>query len=236
MVIVRLNRASNFLRSTRRQLQFVTLLTAATAGTLWSSPASASRAYAYILSSYFEFGGGCPTCHNNLVGGYGTATQPFAQTLIALGLRGDDVPSFDFALTQLADSHIDSDGDTISDFDELRPKGDPNDPSVYPPDATPIPANPTPTPAPSTTSPAATPSVTPTPVTPALPTTPLPETTTPDTMAPPPTSNSGAKTKNSSCSLSPQTTTPSWAAVWGMLSIVALVHRRRASRLLTQLR
>lgn len=236
MVMVRLNRASNFFRSVRRSLRLVLLLSAVSAGTLWSGPASASRAYAYILSSYFAFGGGCPTCHNNLVGGYGTATQPFAQTLIALGLKGDDVASFDAALTQLIDSNIDSDGDTIADFDELSPKGDPNDPSVYPPDATPVPNDPAPAPAPSTTSPAVTLSINPTPVAPSAPSPSAP--TAPGSPTVPPSPNEAkAKAKGSSCSLVRQTGTPSWATVVSVMSIAGLAYRRRRScRVITPLR
>lgn len=115
--------------------------------TSWSSPAAASIAYAYMLATTFEFGGGCQACHTNDAGGLGTVTKPFGKTLMKLGLKANDTDSLEASVILLSTSDEDSDGDTISDFDELSPDGDPNDPAVFPEGATPVPATP---PAPTT--------------------------------------------------------------------------------------
>ena len=141
---------------------------------LWPASAQASRAYAYVLSSGFGFGGGCPSCHNNQVGGLGTVTQPFGVTMMELGLKAADVSTLYEALTLLEPSNRDSDGDTISDFDELGPEGDPNDPTVSPEGAAPIPTTPAPVePQPSTTAaPPASSTATPTPTSAPIPSNP----------------------------------------------------------------
>lgn len=188
----------------------------------WSSSAHASRAYAYVLSSGFGFGGGCPSCHNNQVGGIGTVTRPFGITLMDLGLKAADVSTLYEALTLLEPSNRDSDGDTISDFDELAPDGDPNDPAVSPEGATPIPTMPTPVePQPTPTAPSGSTSA------PAGSTTaPSGSTTAPSAPSAPP-----ADTKDDGgCAMGTMKSGTSGGTALVVLGLAAWVRRRRAAR------
>jgi hypothetical protein len=70
---------------------------------------------------------GCIVCHQNDLGGVGTATKPFARSLQRKGLVQEDIGSLDTALAALKAQNTDSDGDGISDIDELQMGTDPND-------------------------------------------------------------------------------------------------------------
>jgi hypothetical protein len=69
----------------------------------------------------------CIVCHQNDQGGFGTATKPFARSLEREGLVAEDVGSLDKALAALKSQNTDSDGDGISDIDELQMGSDPDD-------------------------------------------------------------------------------------------------------------
>lgn len=201
----------------QRSRSLRTLRLAASAGALfaavnsWSAEGYASPAYAYVLATYFDFNGGCPSCHTNQAGGLGTVTKAFGISMMGLGLKADDATSLYEALTELETSGIDSDGDTYSDFDELSADGDPNDPAKFPADATPLP----PAPPPATTTPATPPPATTTPATPPPATPPAPA------PAPAPSKDDGG------CSVT-SAGNPSHTS-WLVLGLFGLVLARRRS-------
>ncbi len=78
----------------------------------------------------------CPVCHQGTPT-KGTATTPLAIALQSRGLTASDPSSINAALDALAADKTDSDGDGISDVDELKKGFDPNFPSY--PDGGPIP-------------------------------------------------------------------------------------------------
>ncbi len=79
----------------------------------------------------YGWGGDCTLCHESAAGGDSTATRPFALSLKTLGLSArttrDDLLGIMYVSEVLA---TDSDGDLLSDVQELRYAGDPNDPEV----------------------------------------------------------------------------------------------------------
>jgi hypothetical protein len=68
----------------------------------------------------------CALCHTNGNTGIGTANTPFATSMRARGLVAADVASLDTALAALTAEMTDSDGDGVSDIDELKAGSDPN--------------------------------------------------------------------------------------------------------------
>jgi hypothetical protein len=68
----------------------------------------------------------CTLCHNTPSGGFGTVTTPFGKSMMARGLVAQNLSSLDTALDALAAEHTDSDGDGVSDIDELKAGSDPN--------------------------------------------------------------------------------------------------------------
>lgn len=227
-------------RSTRRpltQLRLAVAAGAAVAAMSFTAPARASIAYAYMLATAFDFGKGCQACHTDDAGGLGTVTKPFGKTLMKYGLRANDTSSLEEAVTQLSLSDDDSDGDTIADFDELAPDGDPNDPAVFPAGATPIaptPSGTAPTPPvatsttpPSTTPPSATPTTTTPPATDPPATAPSPP-TTPSNPPPSPTASPAATTDGGGCGVAGSNVSGSSSAgVLALLALVCLARRRR---------
>jgi Bacterial TSP3 repeat len=70
----------------------------------------------------------CILCHTSDSGGAGTATKPFARTLEQFGLGAALDPGLlASALDQVVTCQTDSDGDGISDVDEIKNGTDPND-------------------------------------------------------------------------------------------------------------
>jgi MYXO-CTERM domain-containing protein len=206
-------------RRSGRLAAFVGLTVTAAA---WVTPAHASTAYAYLLSSGFDFGGGCPACHTNEAGGLGTVTKPFGMHMMTLGLVANNTDSLYQAVSLLSESDHDSDGDTISDFDELSPDGDPNDSDVFPEDATPvIPAPPPPATSPPATSPP--PATTTEPTTTSAPTAP-PGTPPP---APSPSPAPASSGDGGGCRIASSNGSPLSAAILAMLGFVLFVRRRR---------
>lgn len=74
----------------------------------------------------------CTICHRDLNGGTGTVVKPFGKTMQGFGLRAGDVASLVSALQESERTHADSDGDGVSDIDELKRGKDPNDPDDEP--------------------------------------------------------------------------------------------------------
>jgi uncharacterized protein (TIGR03382 family) len=69
----------------------------------------------------------CIACHATAIGGRGTATQPFAETLRQHGLAGAfDSESLQTALNGIKEERVDTDGDGTGDWDELAAGRNPN--------------------------------------------------------------------------------------------------------------
>jgi Bacterial TSP3 repeat len=108
-----------------------------TLGTLGAMPrlAAASPNYPDEIKKQWQIPGPAPdclVCHQTEVGGNGTSTKPFSRSLQREGLVGMDLGSLDAALAALKAQNTDSDGDGISDIDELQMGSDPNDgPGVF---------------------------------------------------------------------------------------------------------
>lgn len=68
---------------------------------------------------------GCILCHGSDAGG-GPVSQPFGQAMLAAGLTASGGDSLTGALDKLAADKTDSDGNGISDIDEIKQGLDPN--------------------------------------------------------------------------------------------------------------
>lgn len=68
----------------------------------------------------------CELCHTNGITARGTVTTPFGSALLGRGLAAYDVASLNAALDTLTTEMVDSDGDGVSDVEELANDTDPN--------------------------------------------------------------------------------------------------------------
>ena len=75
----------------------------------------------------------CSICHSSKgVPNAGDVTSPFAQSMLAKGLKPNDRPAMNAALAALEAAKIDSDGDGFTDIAELRIGLDPSVGDVAP--------------------------------------------------------------------------------------------------------
>ncbi|HKQ69460.1 MAG TPA: thrombospondin type 3 repeat-containing protein, partial [Polyangiaceae bacterium] len=69
----------------------------------------------------------CTLCHSDLVGGNGTVVSWFGLASQELGLKGKSPDVLEQVIDQMRADETDSDGDGISDVEELVSGDDPND-------------------------------------------------------------------------------------------------------------
>ena len=135
---------------TRRSLRTLTVVGLGVLVVGVTGTASASSTYPDIVKKTWNISGnlagasaqGCTLCHQNDEGGFGTATRPFGKTMLsqhAIGATPDSLPG---ALNRDRALALDSDGDKVSDYQELAiDRTNPNDPKSFkllpppPPDA-----------------------------------------------------------------------------------------------------
>ncbi len=93
-----------------------------------AAPAAATGAFPNIIRDTLALDAApaCTVCHTDPGGGSGTATKPFAESLVAAGLEAFDRASLEAALATLEADGTDSDGDGVGDIDELKAGTDPN--------------------------------------------------------------------------------------------------------------
>ena len=97
-----------------------------------SAPARASVPFPAEVQRYYEIEAlpapppGCTLCHRDDVGGPQTVVSPFGRALIARGAAATNIPSLVAALTANEQDATDSDGDGVSDAEELRTGENPN--------------------------------------------------------------------------------------------------------------
>ena|GEM_PF-840956 len=104
-----------------RPLVLVALFLGTTAGATSNFPSAIRTATA------MENTPPCILCHATAIGGRGTATQPFAETLRQHGLTGAfDTESLQTALGGVKEDRSDTDGDGTGDWDELAAGRNPN--------------------------------------------------------------------------------------------------------------
>ena len=68
----------------------------------------------------------CAICHTNGITGIGTVNTPFGTAMRMHGLVAGSDASLNTALDAMAAANVDSDGDGVTDVDELKAGHDPN--------------------------------------------------------------------------------------------------------------
>jgi hypothetical protein len=93
----------------------------------WSSLAHAKAEFPSEIKSVYglTYDVPCSVCHIQGNVGSSTPITPFSLSLRARGLTGDN-QSLSSALMKLSSDRVDSDGDGVSDEDELKAGSDPN--------------------------------------------------------------------------------------------------------------
>jgi hypothetical protein len=95
----------------------------------WAAPAWASLSFPPTIQAELGLASPppCTLCHRNDDGGLGTVVTPFGRTLMnRLGVTAANVNSLKAGLAADKAQNLDSDGDGISDIDELEAGMDPN--------------------------------------------------------------------------------------------------------------
>ena len=95
---------------------------------LAAAPALASQIFPAAVQTHLTltYTPACALCHFNGVTGYGTVTTPFGKTLMARGALAGNEASMLGALDAMQTAATDSDGDGVSDIQELKNGTDPN--------------------------------------------------------------------------------------------------------------
>lgn len=95
-----------------------------------AAPAHASSSYPDVVTAHLSLSAPppqlCALCHTNGITGLGTVNTPFGQALRARGAVGSNEASVTTALDRLQTDTVDSDGDTVTDLQELKDGTDPN--------------------------------------------------------------------------------------------------------------
>lgn len=99
-------------------------------GCLAAAPAVASSSYVGAIQSHLGLRApvpeGCALCHTNGVTGINTVNTPFGTSARALGLSAGSDTKLAQVLDAMAAAGTDSDGDGVSDVDELKAGTSPN--------------------------------------------------------------------------------------------------------------
>jgi hypothetical protein len=96
---------------------------------LLALPALGSPNYAPEIQARLSLGAppSCTICHATELGGDNTVNKPFGVSIQRLGAAGDnDLGALRRALSSADEEATDSDGDGVTDLDELRDGSDPN--------------------------------------------------------------------------------------------------------------
>jgi MYXO-CTERM domain-containing protein len=96
----------------------------------WTGIASASPSFPGRLQEELDMpcAPQCTLCHRDTNGGQGTAVQPFGEAMKNAGLRLKQPDLIPVALNKLAEGGYDSDGDGVTDVNELKEGRNPNQP------------------------------------------------------------------------------------------------------------
>jgi len=111
------------------QRWLVSLSVAAALAVFGSAPALASITFPPVIQSELSLAKApeCTLCHKSDVGGVGTVIRPFGRTMMTqFGLSSGNLGALRAGLSGADSAQLDSDGDGISDIDELRMGSDPN--------------------------------------------------------------------------------------------------------------
>lgn len=101
---------------------------------VWPLSVSASLSFPEVVAQEYDLDAppACVLCHRTEDGGVGTATRPFATTIVVLGVEGGNRGSLSAALREVRDERYDSDADGYGDYDEIVAGLNPNDASDGP--------------------------------------------------------------------------------------------------------
>ena len=97
---------------------------------LVGGPALASSTFPAVVQTHLSLSApppqSCALCHTNGITGTGTVNTPFGMALRAKGAVATNEAALATALDQLQSGNVDSDGDGLSDIQELENGTDPN--------------------------------------------------------------------------------------------------------------